>query len=97
MLTGLLGEHSATANKEANGEWEIAISLDGAPRGTVPDILHIVADWLDECGLRATKIALDNHTHLITADHTGLAGASRRNSLYAQRAQRGRSSPTPSL
>lgn len=80
MLAGRLGKHSATADRAPNGEWEIAISLDGAPRGMVPEILHVVADWLDECGLRATKIALDNHAHFITADHIELAGASGRNS-----------------
>jgi hypothetical protein len=67
----------------------------GTPRNR-SDILHIVADWLDQCGLRATTIALDNHTHLITANHTELAGASGLNSLYAQSAQNGSSSPTPS-
>jgi hypothetical protein len=70
VLAGLLDNYSATADRDPNGKWEIAISLDGAPRGSVPDILRIVADWLDECGLRATTIALDNHTHLITADQT---------------------------
>ena len=68
VLTDLLGERGVTASPQADGTWEVAMTLDGSGPETVPVVLSAAREWLDTCGLSGTRIQVGAQTHSLAAE-----------------------------
>jgi hypothetical protein len=73
VLTDLLGERGVTASPQADGTWEVVMTLDGSGPETLSIVLSTARDWLRTCALPGTQVSVGAHTHSLAAEKPAAA------------------------
>ena len=68
VLTDLLGERGVTLSPQADGSWEVVMTLDGSGPETLPIVLSAARDWLRTCGLPSAQVSVGAQTHSLAAE-----------------------------
>ena len=68
VLTDLLGERGVTASPQADGTWEVVMTLNGSGPETLSIVLAAARDWLRTCELPGTQVSVGAQTHSLAAE-----------------------------
>ena len=68
VLTDLLGERGVTATPQADGTWDVLVTLDGSGPETLSIVLSAARDWLRTCALPGTQVSVGARTHSLAAE-----------------------------
>jgi hypothetical protein len=68
VLTDLLGERGVRVSPQADGTWEVVMTLDGSGPETLSIVLSAARDWLRTCALPGTRVSVGTQTHSLAAE-----------------------------